>query len=63
MTADDFSYYSQYMPSCYFRLGTSQNNEKFTIPVHNAKFDIDENAMKTGMGLMSWLAINAISKK
>jgi amidohydrolase len=63
MTADDFSYYSQYMPSCYFRLGTNRNDEQFTIPVHNAKFDIDENAMKTGMGLMAWLAIQAIGKK
>ncbi len=62
MTADDFSYYSQYMPSCYFRLGTSRNNEEYTIPVHNAKFDIDENALKTGMGLMAWLAIQAIGK-
>jgi hippurate hydrolase len=63
MTADDFSYYSQYMPSCYFRLGTSTNNEQFTIPVHNAKFDIDETAIQTGMGLMAWLAVQAIGKE
>lgn len=62
MTADDFSYYSQYMPSCYFRLGTSRNDEEFTLPVHNAKFDIYEDAMRTGMGLMAWLAIKQISQ-
>ena len=61
MTADDFAYYSHHMPSCYFRLGTSLNNEKYTVPVHNANFDIDENAMKTGMGMMSWLAFSALS--
>jgi len=60
MTADDFSYYSQYMPSCYYRLGTSTNNEKFTMPVHNAKFDIDETAIKTGMGTMAWIAVNSL---
>jgi len=58
MTADDFSFYSHQVPGCYFRLGTNTNNDKFTTPVHNAHFDIDENAMKTGMGVLVSLALS-----
>jgi len=32
MTADDFAYYSHHMPGCYFRLGSSLNNERYTVP-------------------------------
>ncbi len=60
MTADDFSFYSQHIPGCYFRLGTSTNNEEYTTPVHNAHFNIDENAMKTGMGMMAWLGASSL---
>jgi amidohydrolase len=63
MTADDFAFYSQYMPSCYFRLGTSKNNEQFTVPVHNAHFDIDEDAIRVGMGTMAWIVVNALGKE
>jgi len=60
MAAEDFSFYTQHIPGCFFRIGTNRNNEAFTAPVHNAHFDIDEEAMKTGAGLMSWVAINAL---
>lgn len=56
MTADDFAFYSQKIPGCYFRLGTNTNDEKNTASVHNAHFDIDENALETGVGLMSYAA-------
>lgn len=58
MTADDFAYYSQAVPGCYFRLGTNKNNDTFTASVHNARFDIDEPAMLTGIGAMSWIVTN-----
>lgn len=58
MTADDFAFYSQKIPGCYFRLGTNTNNEKHTASVHNAHFDIDENAIKTGVGFMSFAAFS-----
>jgi metal-dependent amidase/aminoacylase/carboxypeptidase family protein len=57
-TAEDFAYYSQVMPGCFYRLGTSSpDGKKYTAQVHNARFDIDENSLLTGMGLMAWLAI------
>lgn len=62
MAAEDFSFYTLDMPGCFFRIGTNKNNETFTAPVHNAHFDIDEEAMKTGVGLMSWIAWNALKR-
>lgn len=60
MAAEDFSFYTLHMPGCFFRIGTNKNNEAFTAPVHNAHFDIDEEAMKTGVGLFTWIALSAL---
>lgn len=57
MTAEDFSYYTQEMPGCFYRLGTGNVSKGITSGLHTSTFDIDENALKTGMGLMAWLAI------
>jgi amidohydrolase len=60
MAAEDFSFYTRHVPGCFFRIGTSKDGKEFTAPVHNAHFDIDEEALKTGVGLMTWIAINAL---
>ena len=57
MTAEDFAYYSQVMPACFYRLGTGNPERGITAPVHTDRFDIDEAALETGMGLMAWLAV------
>jgi amidohydrolase len=56
-TAEDFAYYSHIMPGCFYRLGTASSNSENSAPVHNSKFNIDENALLTGMSLMAWLAV------
>jgi amidohydrolase len=63
MAGEDFSFYTQHMPGCFFRIGTNTNNEKFTAPVHNDRFDIDEQALEIGMSMMAWIAINALNTK
>lgn len=60
-TAEDFAFYSQQVPACFYRLGTGNVDKGITAPVHSAQFDIDENALKTGMGLMAWLAIQRLN--
>jgi hippurate hydrolase len=60
MSAEDFSFYTHHIPGCFFRIGTNKGNKQFTVPVHNSHFDIDEDAMKTGMGMMAWCAIKAL---
>ncbi len=60
MTAEDFAYYSQVMPACFYRLGTGNAERGITAPVHTDRFDIDESALETGMGLMTWLALSEL---
>jgi len=63
MTAEDFSYFSQMMPSCFYRLGTGNETLGITAPVHNALFDIDEEALKVGVGLMSYMAVRKLAEE
>jgi amidohydrolase len=58
MTAEDFSYYSHYIPACFYRIGVGKNNHE-RKHLHNAYFDVDESALKNSIGIMSWLAINS----
>ena len=61
MTAEDFSYYSQKMPACFYRLGTGNIKKGITSPVHTNTFDVDEDCLKLSTGLMAWLAIQELS--
>ena len=58
MTAEDFSYITQKVPSCFFRLGTGNKQKGITSGVHTSTFDIDEQALEISTGLMAWMAIN-----
>jgi amidohydrolase len=58
MTAEDFAYFGHEMPGCFYRLGTaSSTDDSKSFSVHHPRFDIDEEALKTGMGLMAWMAV------
>ena len=58
MTSEDFAFYSQVIPACFYRLGTGNLEKGITSAVHTPTFDIDESALQTGMGLMAWIALN-----
>lgn len=60
MAAEDFAYYSQSAPACFYRLGVRNEQRGITSSVHTPTFDIDESALEIGMGLMSWLAIQEL---
>lgn len=60
MTAEDFAFISQKVPSCFFRLGTANKLRGITSGVHTATFDIDEKAIELGVGLMTSLALNEL---
>ncbi|MBT1706299.1 M20 metallopeptidase family protein [Chryseosolibacter indicus] len=59
--AEDFSYYSQVIPASFYRLGTRNEAKGITSYVHTPTFDIDEDALKIGPGLMAWMAIQELS--
>lgn len=61
MTAEDFAFYSQEIPACFYRLGTANFEKGITAGVHTPQFDIDEKALETGMGLMAFLALKQLS--
>ena len=56
MTAEDFAFYSQKIPVCFFRLGTGKVDASQNFGVHHPKFDIDSEALKTGMLAMTLAA-------
>ncbi|MBO9619974.1 MAG: amidohydrolase [Niabella sp.] len=59
MGAEDFGYYTQKIPGCFYRLGVMNEAKGLTSGVHTPTFNIDENAIEIGMGMMAWLAIAA----
>jgi amidohydrolase len=58
MGAEDFAYYTQVMPGCFFRLGTGDPAKPGTTSgLHRAEFDVDEDALLIGAGLMALAAV------
>ncbi len=55
MGAEDFGYYSQLIPGCFWRLGVMNEAKGIVSGVHTPTFNIDEDAIETGMGMMAWL--------
>jgi amidohydrolase len=60
MTSDDFSYFSQVLPSTYFRIGIGNKAKNIVSQLHTSSFNIDEEALKLSTGLMSWIAISLL---
>ncbi|MCP4440400.1 MAG: amidohydrolase [Aureispira sp.] len=54
MGGEDFAFYSQQMPACFYRLGVQNPNG---TGLHTNVFDVDEKALETSIGLMAWLAM------
>lgn len=55
MGSEDFGYYSQIIPGCFYRLGTGNKSKGISAGVHTPTFNIDENAIEIGIGMMAWL--------
>ncbi len=55
MGAEDFGYYTQIIPGCFFRLGVKNETNGIVHNVHTPKFNIDEQAIEYGIGTMAWL--------
>ena len=60
MTSEDFANYSHSCPVCFFRLGTGIKGKEYAL--HTSDFNIDENALATGMGNLSWLACSLLKE-
>ena len=60
MAAEDFAFYTHHVDACFYRLGVRNEAKGITSPVHTPTFDIDEDALEIGSGMMAWLAINEL---
>ncbi len=58
MTSEDFAFFAGKYPSVMYRLGVREQNLEVAPELHTPAFNIDEEALKTGMGTMAWLAIS-----
>ena len=52
MGGEDFSYFAEKIPGCFFFLGTApKNSAPMSVPQHCSHFDIDEEAMLIGSSI------------
>ncbi|MBL7863583.1 MAG: amidohydrolase [Cyclobacteriaceae bacterium] len=61
--SEDFAYYSHVIPASFYRLGTRNDAKGITSYVHTPTFDIDEDALAIGPGLMAWMAIRELAQQ
>lgn len=57
MGSEDFAFYTQHVPACFYRIGVADRARGITSAIHTPTFDVDEKALQTSIGLMSWLAV------
>ena len=63
MGGEDFSYFSNQVPGCFFFLGSAPKNQKLmSTPHHCSHFDIDENAMLIGSSIFVEVALQNYNK-
>lgn len=63
MASEDFSYYSQEIPACFYRIGTGNAGKGITSSVHTPTFNIDEDALEIASGMMAWIAVSLLQSR
>jgi amidohydrolase len=58
MGAEDFSFYAQRVPACFYTLGCCGGPDT-SFPHHSSLFDLDEACLPTGVAMMTALAFDA----
>jgi amidohydrolase len=62
MAAEDFAHYSHRVPSVFYVVGVGNEIKKTTSGLHTPTFDIDEDVLPLGAGLMAWLALRQLER-
>lgn len=63
MASEDFARYSQVSDSCFYLLGTANENKKITSSLHTSTFNIEEKALLTSTGLMAYIAVKQLGNE
>lgn len=62
MGAEDFSYYLQKIPGCFFFIGSAPSDKKLmSVPHHCSHFDIDERALLVGTSVFVQLIFDRLN--
>ncbi len=56
MASEDFAYFAQHVPGTFYRLGVGNEAAGIVHGLHTPRFTIDEEALRTGPGFMTYLA-------
>lgn len=62
MAAEDFAWYAQEIPASFYRLGTRNEARGIVSSVHTPTFDVDEEALSTGAGLLAAIALEQLEQ-
>jgi len=60
MAAEDFAYYSQQTNACFYLLGIANPTKGITSNLHTPTFNLDEDSLVIGSGLMAYLAVKQL---
>lgn len=62
MTAEDFAFFAQKIPACYYRIGVHIKDTPITN-LHRPNLMIDENSIRNAMGFIAFNAMKALESK
>jgi amidohydrolase len=60
MTGEDFAYFAQELPACFYRLGIRNDEIGINSGLHTSTFNVDESSLEIGMGMMAWLTLSEL---
>ena len=52
MSSEDAAFFMREVPGCYFFLGAANEERGLTFPLHNSRFDFDEQALVLGVAIL-----------
>lgn len=62
MGAEDFAFFLQEAPGCFYNLGVGKSNGEINYPGHHPQFDIDEAALKIGAKSLAFTGIELLKQ-
>jgi amidohydrolase len=62
-TVEDFARYTQIVPGCFYRLGIANKERGITSNLHTSTFNVDEESIEIGTGLMIWNTLEMLNDK
>lgn len=62
MGGEDFSYFAEKVPACFFMLGATNSAKQCDYVIHHPKFNFDEDAIPVGMAVLAETALTYLKK-